>query len=454
MIRFRRILLFNPPNVEQGGYTPSPLGLLYLAGYLRKNKKLKIKVVDAARLGKRSAIDALKNFNPDLVGISTLTPGRQESLKLASMVKKLIPKCKTILGGVHPTIMWKQLMDFYPQIDFIARGEGEITLWELVNGKKISEIKGLIWRKRNKTIVNNGDRPLIKDLNQIPFPAWDMIDPYIYPAWGKGFYNGIDLAKEVRYSIIFTRGCMACCTFCSSWKIWKGYRWRTGRNVADELEMLVKRYNAKHFAFYDDTLTGNKEELINFCREILKRKLRVALHATTRVDKVDKELLFWMKKAGFYEIAYGIESGSPGMLVKINKRTDLKKIITAARLTKQAKIRFFALMMYCLPRETIKDKLLSEKLIEKIKPDGIGTVGETWIFPGTALYEQAKNAGLIDDKFWLGYKPYYIYRGGIGGDPINWRLRIKDEISFLVRDTFLERPVELFFVKAARLNKK
>ena len=84
MIRFRKILLFNPPNVEQGGYTPSPLGLLYLAGYLRKNKKLKIKVVDAARLGKRSAIDALKNFNPDLVGISTLTPGRQESLKLAS----------------------------------------------------------------------------------------------------------------------------------------------------------------------------------------------------------------------------------------------------------------------------------------------------------------------------------------------------------------------------------
>ena len=83
MIRFRRILLFNPPNVEQGGYTPSPLGLLYLAGYLRKNKKLKIKVVDAARLGKQSAIDALKEFKPDLVGISTLTPGRQESLKLA-----------------------------------------------------------------------------------------------------------------------------------------------------------------------------------------------------------------------------------------------------------------------------------------------------------------------------------------------------------------------------------
>ena len=370
------------------------------------------------------------------------------------MVKKLIPKCKTILGGVHPTIMWKQLMDSYPQIDFIARGEGEITLWELVNGKKISEIKGLIWRKRNNTTVNNGDRPLIADLNQIPFPAWDMIDPDIYPAWGKGSYNGIDLAKEVRYSIIFTRGCMACCTFCSSWKIWKGYRWRTGKNVADELEMLVKRYNAKHLAFYDDTLTGNKEELINFCREIIKRKLKVALHATTRVDKVDRELLSWMKKAGFYEIAYGIESGSPGMLVKINKRTDLKKIITAARLTKQAKIRFFALMMYGLPRETIKDKLLSEKLIEKIKPDGIGTVGETWIFPGTALYEQAKNAGLIDDKFWLGYKPYYIYRGGIGGDPINWRLKIKDEVTFLLRDTFLERPVELFFVKAARLNKK
>lgn len=446
--------MFNPPNIEQGGYTPSPLGLLYLAGYLRKNKKLKIKVVDAARLGKQSAIDALKNFKPDLVGISSLTPGRQEALKLAALVKSINPKCKTILGGIHPTIMWEQIMEYYPQVDFIARGEGEITLWELVNGEKISKINGLIWRKRNKTIINNGDRLLIRDLNTIPFPAWDLIDPHIYPAWGRGSYNGIDLEKETRYSIIFTRGCMGYCTFCSSWMIWKGYRWRTGKNVADEMEMLVKRYNAKHFAFYDDTLTGNREEIISFCREIIRRRLKVALHATTRVDKVDKELLSWMKKAGFYEIAYGIESGSPAMLLKINKRTDLQKIFTAARLTKQAKMRFFALMMYGLPTETKRDKLLSEKLVQKLRPDGIGTVGEVWIFPGTALYEQAKNAYLIDDAFWLGYKPYYIYRGGIGGDPIDWRLRIKDEVSFLIRDTFLEKPVELFFVKATRLNTK
>jgi len=453
MTRFTRIALVNPPNVEQGGYTPSPLGLLYLAAYLRRDKKLKIKVIDAARLGEKEMKNVFKEFRPDLVGISSLTPGRYEALKVAAYTKKLYPHCKTVLGGIHPTIMWGQVMTYYPQVDYIVRGEGEETLWELVQGKDLTKIKGLVWRK-NKKVINNSDRVLIKDLNKIPFPAWDMIDPHIYPPLGKIKVNDIDLTKETRYTIIFSRGCMGCCTFCSSWKVWKGYRYRTGKNVADEVEMLVKNYHAKHIAFYDDTLTGNREEIISFCKEIVKRKLKVAFHGTTRVDKVDKELLLWMKKAGFYEIAYGIESGSPAMLIKINKRTDLQKIFTAAKLTKQAKIRFFALMMYGLPTETKQERAMSDRLVAKLNPDGIGTVGEVWIFPGTALYERAKNAGLLDDNFWLGKKPYYVYRGGIGGDKFNRLLQLKDLLTFSVRSTFLQQTTEDFFARIDHLKTK
>ncbi len=432
MLRFKRVLLINPPHVEQGGYTPSPLGILYLTSFLRKNlKNIKVQIVDGAIQGERSVKDKIKSFKPDLIGISVLTPGRHEALKVASLSKKINPRGQIVLGGVHPTIMWQQMMTNYRQIDFVVRGEGEKTLYELIKGKKLNKIDGLVWRNRKK-IINNIDRKLIANIDNLPYPAWDLIDPTIYPPRGIGIINDIDLSKVVRYPIIFSRGCMGACTFCSSWKIWRGYRNRSGKNVALEIEMLYKKYQARHFVFQDDTLTGDREEIIKFCKEIIKRKIKIAIFGTTRVDKVDREILRWMRKAGFYELSFGIESGSPSMLIKINKRTDLEKINRAIFLTKKAGIKTCALMIYGLPRETEEDRILTQKLLQKIKPDEIGSLGEVWIFPGTALYEQAKNAKLINDNFWLSRKPYYIYRGGIGGDKINWKLKIKDEWAYLL----------------------
>lgn len=448
-LRFRRVLLINPLHLNQGGYTPSPLALLYLAGYLRQDKRVKIKIVDGSKNGKEPVVEALKKFKPDLVGITTHTAGRHGALLTAKLAKEIRPKCKVVFGGIHPTLMWKQILENYPQVDYIVRGEGEITLWELVHSKKIENIRGLCWKKNN-IVIKNPDRELIKDLNTIPFPAWDMINPKEYPPWGDGVYNNIDTTKETRFSIIFTRGCMGRCTFCSSWMVWRGYRNRKAENVVSEMEMLVKNYNAKHFAFYDDTLTGNKKEIIKFCKEVVKRKWKLAIHATTRVDQVDHEILRWMKKAGFYEVAYGIESGSPEMLIRINKRTDLKKNIIAADLTHKVGMRVSALIMFGLPRETEKDRILTKKLIKRMKPDRIGTVGVVWIFPGTALYEQAKNARLINDSFWLEKRPYYIYRGGIGGDKINYLGIIRDEISYRTLGTPLEKPIEDFFVRVER----
>lgn len=439
MNRFKRVLLVNPMGTEQLGYTPSPLGILYLAAYLRKHlPQVKISVIDGAIKGKKAVINRLIEFKPDLVGISVLTPNRHQAVGVAKLAKRICPRIKVVIGGIHPTLMWNQIMEYYPQIDYIVRGEGELTLFDLVNGKKLERIDGLVWRRRGRQIVNNPDRNLINDLNNLPFPAWDLVDFDKYPARGEGVVEGIDLTKEMRFSIIFSRGCMGNCTFCSSWKIWKGYRYRKGKNVAGEVELMVNKYNAKHICFYDDTLTGNRNEIINFCQEIVRRKIKVAFFGTTRIDKVDLTMLRWMGKAGFYELSFGIESGSPAMLIKINKRTDLKKIRRAIYLTKKAKIRTCALMMYGMPGETDEDRRLTKKLLSEIKPDGIGTVGEVWIFPGTALYEQAKHAGLLNDRFWLGRKPYYIYRGGIANDPVKKALQFQDEVKFNIQGTFLE----------------
>lgn len=438
-LRYKKILLINLPGVEQSGYRPSPLGLLYLASYLKKHiPMISVNIIDGAIEGEKAVIKKIKTLKPDLVGVSVLTPSRHQSIKIAKIAKKYCPNSKIVLGGIHPTLMWQQMIEHYSVIDFIIKGEGEITLYELVSGNNLQKIKGLVWRK-DKIIINNPDRPLIENLDTIPFPAWEMIDPLKYPSWGQGIINGINLETEPRVPIIFSRGCMGSCTFCSTWKIWRGYRFRNGKKVADEIEMLVNKYHARHFVFQDDTLTGSKKEITIFCREIIKRGIKIVIHGTTRVDFVDEELLKLMKRAGFYKLSYGVESGSPKILLGINKKTNLKEIIKAVTLTKKAGIQVCALMMFGLPGETMQDKLLTEKLIQKIKADEIGTIGEIWIFPGTTLFQQAKNAKLIDDSFWLSRQPYYIYRGGIGTDPIKRKLLIKDWYQFYLKNTFIGR---------------
>jgi radical SAM superfamily enzyme YgiQ (UPF0313 family) len=455
MKRFKKVLLVNPPDTYQGGLPQSPLGLLYLAAYLRsRGRGLKVSMVDGAVEGRDEVVKMIRRFRPDLVGVSAMTPNRHKALWVARKSKALIPKCKVVFGGIHPTMMWKQLMEEYFEVDYVVRGEGEVVLYELVRGEELSEIAGLVWRKNGKTVMSNPNQKFIKDLNKLPFPAWDLVDVGKYPAIGKGVVRGVELEKEVRFPLIFSRGCMAYCTFCSSWKVWRGYRFRKGRKVVDEVEMLVYKYKARHLCFYDDTLTGSKEEIINFCKEIIKRKIRVAFVGSTRVNLVDKELLSWMKRAGFYELSFGIESGSPAMLLKINKKTDLKMIKKAVKLTKEAGMRAIALMMYGLPRETEEDRKLTEKLLDDINPDGVGTLGEVWLFPGTPLYEQAKHSGIIDDNFWLGKKPYYIYRGGIGDDPIQWKLKVEDLLKYYLADTWLNRArLQLLGTKNKLLEK-
>ena len=439
--RFNNILLVNSPGTEADGYKPNPLGILYLASYLRKYcKGMKIGVVDGAFCGEEEVKRRILTDKPNLVGLSALTPSRHNALKIAKYAKRNIGNCRVVLGGIHPTLMWKQLMMNYPYIDYIVKGEGEETLFDLVSGKNLRSIEGLVWRS-GKQIVENIDRVMIQNLDKIPFPARDLLNPMKYPARGEGVFNGINLETEPRVPIIFSRGCMGTCTFCSSWRIWKGYRYRLGRNVADEIESVITDYGAKHFAFQDDTLTGNREEIINFCNEIIRRKIMIAIFGTTRVDMVDGKLLRIMRKAGFYEISYGIESGSPRMLQKINKKTDLELIKNAVKNTKKAGISVCALMMFGLPGETEKDRLLTRNLLNEIKPEQLGCLGVVLIFPGTVLYEQAKLAGLISDKFWLGKRPYYIYRGGIGEDPVDKKLLFKDWHSFYVEKTLLGRMI-------------
>lgn len=403
----KRVLLINPPGTEQGGYSNPPLGLLYLAGTLEK-AGFEVRVVDGCVEGPEALAAALAEFRPELAGVTCLTPERKKALAAARQVKDFDAKIITVLGGVHPTIMHDQLMRNYPFVDFAVIGEGESALLAIAEEKPPEGIAGIVYRSGGgvrKTAVRVHE----KELDNLPFPAWHLLDLKKYPARGSGIVNGIDLAREPRVSVIFSRGCSGHCDFCSTWWIWRGWRRRSAGNMADEMQLLYRDHGIRHFCFADDSMTVDREGVIALCDEILSRGMKIAFHATTRTDCVDAEMLAKMKAAGCYNIAFGIETSSPELLAKMGKENTVAASEKAIALCKQAGIKATALIIAGAVGETWKTIGETAAFLRRTRPDEVGCVGGLWILPGTKLYRDCAARGIINDDFWLGDEPYLVY---------------------------------------------
>ena len=403
----KKILLVNPYETAQSGFTNPPIGLLYLAGTLLKHG-FKVHVVDGCLKGKAAVKNAIEEFRPHLVGITSLTPGRKKAIEIADMAKQFDSGIKVVIGGAHPTIMHQQIMENYPSIDYIVLGEGEETLLEIAQDKEPSQINGIVYRD-NGNIVKTPARKNIANLDDLPFPAWHLLDLQQYPAIDKGVFHGIDLSKVPRISIIFSRGCTGHCDFCSTWWIWKGWRHRSAKNMVDEIELLYNNYGIRHFCFADDAMTVNRQATIDLCDEIIRRGLNIVFFATTRSDCVDEVVLKKMKEAGCYKISFGIETGSPILLDKMGKNNDVETSVKAIKLAKEAGLLVSALLIIGNVGETQATVRETVNFLKRTKPDDIGCVGGLWILPGTKLYRDCKKKGFIDDNFWLTDEPYRVY---------------------------------------------
>lgn len=388
------VLLVNPPGTSQCDYTPTPLGLLYLAAMLR-NANHQVRVVDGA-LKDWSAVDDALLCRYDFVGVTALTTSRHNALEV---LRRARPHCSfTVIGGVHATLMANQIHDNYGDIvDYVVKGPGENAMVEIAN--------------MQYPVGSIVEGHIEKNLDKLPFPAWDMVDWREYPPRGWGRIGNIDLTAVPRIPVIMSRGCTGNCIFCSSWHVWGGHHSRSGHNMADEMEMLYDQ-GVRHFVFQDDLMTGDQEAVKQLCSEILFRQMKIAWFATTRTDCVTLDLLKLMKRAGCYEISYGVETGSPAMLQRLHKENTLDHTREVFRWMKMAGIKSTALMMFGLPGETEEDRRLSNLFVQEINPDECGSVGHVMVLPGTALYQHCKRICLINDSFWLGPEPYWTYREG------------------------------------------
>ena len=381
-----QVLLVNPHDTSQGGFSSAPLGLAYLAGTLESNG-ISVRIVDGYLDGFEGIKQAIDEI-PEWVGVTCYTPGRHHALDIARYAKE--QGCKTVLGGPHPSIMHEQIYANYPFVDYCIIGEGEHAFVDLITD-----------------IDTSCQKPMIENLDDIPYPAWHLSELNRYPGGAYQIFNHVNIG-EPRIPVVFSRGCAASCSFCSTWKVWKGYRHRSPENMLGELDLLQNKFGVHHLVFQDDALTLDVESVKELCRLIINSGLKFGIFGTTRTDACDQEMFNLMAQAGFYGLSMGIESGSQRMLDVMGKRNTIEQNERAINMAHSAGLAVCALIVQGYPGETAEDRRLTHDFLNRTHPIDVGTLGVTWVLPGTKLYLQLKNEGKISDDFWLSDNEVYV----------------------------------------------
>lgn len=390
-IRNMRISLINTQILEGNNIVP-PLGLLYIAAVLEKNGHI-IQVFDVDP-EVYDLIDDIKNFKPDMIGLSFLTPAYRKALNLTKKLKEKIPNVIYVCGGVHPTIQpIETLNDF--GVDFIVVGEGEDTIVELCEKlekkESVDTVKGIIY-KNNGQIINTGRRELIKNLDLLPFPARHLLNSEVYLT-PPGIIRGY--ATERLTSIVASRGCPFNCIYCGSHNLFgRKIRRRTVDNVIAEIEHLIQNYKIKGLYFCDDLFTNDHKWVREFCQKLKEKNIKIVWACQSRVDTITEELMRELKSAGCVQIDFGVENGSDKILKVLNKATNVAAIKKAFQMAKKAKIRTCATFMIGNPSETLEDVLETFEVAKEISAD-YTVFYYTTPYPGTKLYEMAKKNNWI-----------------------------------------------------------
>jgi radical SAM superfamily enzyme YgiQ (UPF0313 family) len=368
-----------------------PLGIAYIAANLRKHGH-KVSILDciALELSAQQTRSIILNEKPDIVGITTMTVSSQGALEAAKIAKGC--GCKVVLGGPHLSIFPKETLH-HPCVDYAIIGDGEYSMLELVNaieeGKSPENIKGLIFCRDNNICVNPPD--IIDELDELPLPAIDLLPLERY---------GLIGAAKPFATMLTMRGCPYDCGYCGN-RVdpMRKVRFRKVDKVLDEMQLLVDKYGVKEINFVVETLTLNRDFIIQMCKGILERKINVKWQGPTRVDCVDIDLLQLMSKAGCRQLRYGIESGNQEILDLMNKRINLDMIERAITDTRKAGIKIvgYFILGYIRDNPTTIRKTIN--FAKRLKLD------TAVFYPGTPyyktkFYELAIEQGLVDPDYW------------------------------------------------------
>lgn len=392
--KFHEIIGNNPSIIEEERGCNPPLGLLYIASYLETYSEHTVSVIDAQveGLNYNTLEDRIKCENPDVVGITAMTMTLIDVFKTISAVKRINKNIKTVLGGPHIHLFPNETIQFR-DIDFLVLGEGEEVFKKLLDNiddkAQLMKTTGIVFRDNDETI-NTGIRPVIENLDEIPFPARHLV-PYKK-------YSSLLTKGNIVTTIFTSRGCPFKCAFCDRPHLGKRFRARTPNNVVDELEQCTK-LGIREFLVYDDTFTVNKKRVIDICREIVDRGLNISWDIRTRIDTIDEEMIKYLKLGGCQGIHYGIESGTSKVLEILKKGISLEQAKYIFDITRKYGIKILAYFMIGNPNETLEDILKTYEVMKELKPDYVHLTILT-PFPGTEIYSNAIEKSVIEKDVW------------------------------------------------------
>jgi anaerobic magnesium-protoporphyrin IX monomethyl ester cyclase len=402
-------IVMEAPNevVEEFGAYP-PLGLMYIASCIRDKTNHEVIIVDcdSDRLNFVQLEQKIKEYRPDVVGITAYTPIIFDALRVAKLIKQINPDTVTIMGGHHS--------DIYPQetyrlgnIDYMLKGESEYTFPQLLQAIEsntgFEEIKGLTYRKEvtdqendnnneniSEKIVSNPGYGFVDDLDELPLPARDLID------WTK---HQCILGREKHVATIMSsRGCPYRCTFCYKPLDSRSYRMRSALSIIKEIEKCYE-LGLREIFFFDDNFSVSPKRVEEICDELIRRKIKITWSFRGRVNTINPQMLRKCKKSGCHRIHFGVETGTDEGLSKLKKDINTDMVRKAFRLCKKAGIITISNFIIGLPWEKKEDMFKTVKFANEIGAD----FAEFQIltpYPKTELYETRIQEGKFND-FWL-----------------------------------------------------
>jgi radical SAM superfamily enzyme YgiQ (UPF0313 family) len=392
----QKVVLVNPNFITKSitdNFTIPPLGLESIAANIIDLVEVKIIDGKVRNLTPNEIIQEINEFNPDLVGISCcFTIGINFALKIAYESKKL--SYKTILGGWHPSFAHSEILK-YPFVDIIVRGEGELTFRELIKNNNLEGIKGISY-KNNGSIVNNPDRPLIKDLNKLPLPARKLRD-------NKTSFQIFQMPLD---AIETSRGCPYRCTFCNIHLFYRGmFRTKNTDRVIQELKIISNQKVCNNVLIVDDNFTANMKRVEEICDKIIDEEIKLDLICQSRIDviKNNPEIVKKMSKAGFWLFFLGIESFNQKSLNSIQKRVQFRDIVEAIKILHENNILIIgSLLIGSSLDEEEKDVELMIKIVKKLGID-FPIYSIMTPLPGTKFRDILISKGFLLSQDWSKY---------------------------------------------------
>jgi anaerobic magnesium-protoporphyrin IX monomethyl ester cyclase len=381
-----------PDNGISGKGYSIPLGLAYIGAIIR-SKGHEVRGYDLSvskdSLNKyylktdTTFLDTIKTYRPDVIGITCTTTNRINVEYWSGVFKNNISGVMIMVGGPHPYFIPEDYLRSNPNVDVLVLGEGEKTIADFLDavsaGRDPLKIDGIAHRDANNAIGVNPENKVIHDLDTIIFPARDL-----FPMNEYDIKFGTISGKSA--TLITSRGCGSKCKFCSTTRYWQKVRFRSAKNIVDEIEHILKEFPfIENFVFFDDTFTSNRRHAFSVCDEIIRRNIKINWGCWSRTDIVDAEYFPKLKDAGCTTLSFGIESGNDQMLETLWKRSTVANNTIALTVPSQYGISTRGTMIAGMPEETFSwaiDSLLFMAQNQK-KCKGLQISFKTFIFPGT-----------------------------------------------------------------------